>query len=68
MGIKAFAVTSEGIEYPNHKYLAKSEKKMARLQRQLSRKSKGSRRWEKERLRVARLHEHIANQRKDMLH
>ena len=68
MGIKAFAVTSEGIEYPNHKYLAKSEKKLTRLQRQLSRKSKGSRRWEKERLRVARLHEHIANQRKDMLH
>ena len=68
MGIKAFAVTSEGMEYPNHKYLAKSEKKMARLQRQLSRKSKGSRRWEKERIRVARLHEHIANQRQDMLH
>ena len=68
MGIKAFAVTSEGIEYPNHKFLAKSEKKLASLQRQLSRKSKGSRRWEKERLRVARLHEHIANQRKDMLH
>lgn len=68
MGIKSFAVTSDGAEYPNHKHLSKSEKKMARLQRQLSRKSKGSRRREKARLQVARLHEHIANQRNDMLH
>ena len=68
MGIKAFVVTDEGVEYPNHKYLAKSEKKLTRLQRQLSRKSKGSIRWERARIRVARLHEHIANQRQDMLH
>lgn len=68
MGLKAFAITSDGAEYPNHKYLAKSEKKLARLQRQLSRKSKGSNRWEKARLQVARLHEHIANQRQDAAH
>lgn len=68
MGIKAFAVASDGIEYPNHKYLSKSEKKLARLQRQLSRKSKGSNRRDKARLQVAKLHEHIANQRQDMLH
>lgn len=68
LGIKSFAVTSDGIEYPNHKYLAKSEEKLARLQRRLSRKTKGSNRREKARLQVARLHEHIANQRKDMLH
>lgn len=68
LGIKSFAVTSDGVEYPNHKYLAKSEKKLARLQRQLSRKTKGSKREEKARLQVARLHEHIANQRKDTLH
>lgn len=68
MGIKAFAVTSDGVEYPNHKHLAISEKKLARLQRQLSRKTKGSHRREKARLQVARSHEHIANQRQDMLH
>lgn len=68
MGIKSFAVSSDGIEYPNHKYLAKSEKKLARLQRQLSRKSKGSKRREKARVQAAKLHEHIANQRKDTLH
>ena len=68
MGIKSFVVTSDGIEYANHKHLSKSEKKLARLQRQLSRKTKGSKRREKARLQVARLHEHIANQRNDMLH
>ena len=68
MGVKSFAVTSNGMEYPNHKYLSRSEKKLARLQRQLSRKSKGSNRWDKARFQVARLHEHIANQRQDTLH
>lgn len=68
MGLKAFAITSDGTEFPNHKYLAKSQKKLAKLQRKLSRKSKGSNRREKARVQVARLHEHISNQRQDMLH
>lgn len=68
MGLKAFAITSDGVEHPNHKYLSKNQKKLARLQRQLSRKSKGSNRREKARIQVARLHEHIANQRSDMMH
>ncbi len=68
MGLKAFAVASDGTEYPNHRYLARSQKKLAKLQRQLSRKTKGSNRWEKARIQVARLNEHIANQRRDMLH
>ena len=68
MGIKDFAVSSDGIAYENHKYLAKSEKKLAKLQRQLSEKQKGSRNRDKARLQIARLHEHISNQRKDMLH
>ena len=68
MGIKSFTVSSDGKDYPNHKYLAKSEIKLARLQRQLSRKTKGSCRREKARVQVARLHEHIANQRSDILH
>ena len=68
MGLKAFAITSDGTEYPNHRHLAKSQKKLAKLQRQMSRKSKGSNRREKARVKVARLHEHVANQRSDMLH
>lgn len=68
VGIKSFAVSSDGVEYPNPKYLRQSEKKLARLQRQLSRKTKGSENWNKARIQVARLHEHIANQRRDMQH
>lgn len=68
MGLKSFAITSDGAEYPNHKYLAKSLRKIARLQRQLSRKSKGSKSREKARVKVARLQEHVANQRRDTLH
>lgn len=68
VGIKSFAISSDGVEYPNPKYLRQSEKKLARLQRQLSRKTKGGRNWEKARIQVARLHEHIANQRRDMQH
>jgi len=68
LGLKAFAITSDGTEYPNPRYLAKDQKKLAKLQRQLSRKTKGSNRWEKARLQVARLHEHTTNQRHDMLH
>lgn len=68
LGLKAFAITSDGMEYPNPRYLAKDQKKLAKLQRQLSRKTKGSNRREKARIQVARLHEHIANQRTDMMH
>ena len=50
MGLKAFAITSDGMEYPNHKHLTKSQKKLAKLQRQLSRKSKGSNRREEARI------------------
>jgi len=68
LGIKDFAVTSDGNTYINHKYLNKSEKKLKRLQRELSRKSKGSNNRNKARIRLARLHEKIANQRNDTMH
>ena len=68
MGLKLFAITSDGVEYPNHRYLRKSQKKLARLQRQLSRKSKGSNRREKARVKVASLHEKVTNQRNDTMH
>lgn len=68
LGIRDLATTSNGVKYPNPKHLAKSEKKLARLQRQLSRKSKGSNNRNKARIKVARLQEHIANQRRDAMH
>ena len=68
VGLKCLAITSDGVNYPNHKCLQKSEKKLARLQRQLSRKTKGSKNRSKAKRKVAKQHEHIANQRKDTLH
>ena len=67
MGIKSFAVDSNHKDYENHKYYQKTEKRLARLQRQLSRKAKGSKNREKARVKVARLAEHVANQRRDTL-
>lgn len=68
LGIKDFAITSDGEKYSNHKYLKQSLKKLAKLQRELSRKTRGGSNWEKARIRVAKLHEKIANQRRDTLH
>lgn len=67
LGIKDLAITSEGVKYQNNQYTQSSEKKLARLKRQLSRKSKGSKRYEKARVKVARLQEHVANQRRDAM-
>lgn len=67
LGIKDFVITSNGTKISNPKYLSKSQKKLAKLQRELSRKTKGSNRWNKARIKVARINEKIANQRKDFL-
>ncbi|MCL2083619.1 MAG: IS200/IS605 family element RNA-guided endonuclease TnpB [Oscillospiraceae bacterium] len=68
LGLKALAITSDGQIFENPKYLRKSEKKLAKLQRQLSRKQIGSNNRNKARIKVARLHEHITNQRLDGIH
>ncbi len=67
LGIKEFCITSDGEIISNPKYLKKSLRKLAKLQKELSRKSKGSSNRDKARVKVARLQEHIANQRKDFL-
>ena len=67
LGIKDFVITSDGNRYNNHRYLQKSLSKLAKLQRELSRKTKGGSNWDKARIKVARLQEKIVNQRKDML-
>ena len=68
LGIKDFAITSDGVKIPNPKYLKQSLDKLAKLQRDLSRKTRGSSNYNKQRIKVAKLQEHIANQRKDFLH
>ena len=67
LGLKEFAITSDGIKYANHKYLAKSLKRLKFLQKSLSRKTKGSSNRNKARIKVARMHQKIANQRRDFL-
>ena len=67
LGIKEFAVTSSNTSIANPKYLRKSLDKLARLQRELSRKTKGSSNWNKSRIKVARQHEKISNQRTNFL-
>src|SRR5215216_485163 len=68
VGIKHFATLSTGEKIKNPKHLAQSEARLKVLQRRQSRKVKGSANRHKARLRVARLHERIAHQRKDFLH
>ena len=68
LGIKEFAITSDGEMIENHKYLMKSEKRLRKLQKDLSRCKKGSKNREKCRVRVAKQYEKVANQRKDFLH
>lgn len=68
LGLKEFAICSNGDRYDNPKNLRKSEKKLAKLQKDLSRKTKGSNNRYKARLKVAKLYQKIANQRKDFLH
>ena len=67
LGIKEFCIISNGETIENPKCLKKSLNKLAKLQRELSRKSKGSSNRNKARLKVARLQERISNQRKDFL-
>ena len=67
LGIKTLAVMSDGVEYPNNKYLYQNDKKLRRLARQVSRKKKGGKNYEKACIRKARLEEKIANQRRDTI-
>ena len=68
LGLKDLLVTSEGERFNNNRYTKKYERKLATAQKHLSRKKKGSRGFENQRLKVARLHEKISNSRADYLH
>lgn len=68
VGLIDFAVTSHGQHFSNPRHLRKAEKNLKRKQQKLSRKKKGSNSRNKARLLVARVHERVANARKDFLH
>lgn len=67
-GIKTFAMLSDGIEIENPKHLKNNIQRLKVLQKRASKKQKGSANRKKANLKVARLHEKIANQRLDFLH
>ena len=68
LGVKNFVITSDGEVFENKHFLKKEEKKMNRLQRQLSRKVKGSNNSEKQRIKIAKLFERMANKKDAYIH
>lgn len=65
VGLNKFLVCSDGREFDNPKFLKRSEKKLRRFQRRLSKKKKGSKNRNKARFKVARQHIKIFRQRND---
>ena len=68
LGITTLVTTSDGQKIEGVADTQKLDKKLAREQRKLSRKKKGSNNRKKQKIRVAKVHEKIANKRKDHLH
>lgn len=68
LGIKNLCITSDGKKYDNQKILAKQERKLKKLQRQLAHKEKRSKNYDKAKKKIALCHEKIVNTRKDYLH
>ena len=68
LGLKDFAILSNGIKIKNPRILKSLEKRYRRLAKSLSRKVTGSSNYRKARIELARFHGHIANIRKDFLH
>ena len=68
LGIKDFAILSDGTKISNPKYYENALKRLAKLQRDFARTQKGSSRHERARIRVARKYRHITNMRLDFLH
>lgn len=68
LGLKEFAITSDGVVYKNPKFLKSLEYKIKFQQRALARKKKNSNNYNKNKSKLAKLHEKITNARKDYLH
>lgn len=68
LGIKDLLITSDGEKFENIRTTNKYEKKLTKEQRKLSHKAKGSKNWNKQRIKVAKVHEKIHNTRIDNLH
>ena len=68
LGIKDLLITSDGEKFDNIRTTKKYENKLTKEQRKFSHKVKGSKNWNKQRIKIARIHEKIHNTRIDHLH
>jgi putative transposase len=68
LGLKDFLITSDGFKYKNNRYTKTYTKKLKENQQHLSRKVKGSNRYNRQKLKVAKIHKKITNSRIDNLH
>ncbi len=68
LGLSHFAILSTGEKVSAPNTFRKNESKLAKLQRRLAKKTKGSNRGKKAKLKLARLHAKIADSRRDFLH
>ena len=68
LGLKSFATLSDNIVIDNIKFFREKQSEIAKIQKHLSRKRKGSNRFKKNKARMARLHNKVANKRNNFLH
>ena len=68
LGVKDFIITSDGEVFENKHFFKKSEDKIKKLQRRLSKKVKGSNNRNKVRIKIAKEFEHLTNQRINYIH
>ena len=68
LGVKDFVITSDGEVFENKHFFKKQELKVKKLQKQLSRKTKGSKNRNKQRIRLAKTFERLINQKEAYIH
>ncbi len=68
LGVKDFVITSDGVVFENKHFFKREEKKIVKLQRQLSRKKKGSNNRDKQRIRLAKAFERLTNKKDNYIH
>ena len=68
LGVKDFVITSDGAVFDNKHFYKKDEKRLIKLQRQLSKKHKGSNNFNKQRIKLAKVYEIITNKKDNYIH
>ena len=68
IGIKDYAILSDGAKFSNPKHLEQAQRKLSHLQKVFARKQKDSKNHERMRIKVAKCHRRISNKRNDFLH